>query len=107
MPSKSLMASVRMTYPFGPLATRISLVVVAFGLANSLLGAEFDGLPGGRLEFRWDVGCYRHRVAVFGQAEDFRTQRDAHAVTATTLVVDRDFHAGVNSTCSSVRPRRM
>jgi hypothetical protein len=28
-------------------------------------------------------------------------------MTATTLVVYPDFHAGVNSKCSSVRPRRM
>src|ERR1700730_175579 len=100
MPSGSLMASVRITCPFG-----IELLCSAFG--DGLFGAAIDGLAGDRLEFRWDIGIYRLSVAIFGQVEDFRTERDAHAVTPTALVVNPDFHSGVNSKCSSVRPRRM
>src|SRR5208337_1138962 len=100
MPSGSLMASVRMTYPFATTSPRSDL-------ADGLLGTALDGLLGSGLQSRWDIGCYRHRVTVVGQAEHVRTQRRAHAVTATALVVDRNSHAGVNSRCSSVRPRRM
>ena len=60
-----------------------------------------------RLQFRWDIGVYGYRVTVVGQAEHVGAERDAHAVTATTRIVNPDFHAGVNSRCNSVRPRRM
>ena len=75
--------------------------------SDGLLGAAVNGLPSSWLEFRWDIGRYRLRVAIVGQIENIRAERDAHPMTATTLVVYPDFHAGVNSKCSSVRPRRM
>src|SRR5271166_1053292 len=77
----------------------------AFG--DGLFGAAIDGLAGGGLEFRWHIGIYRLSVAIVSQVEHIRAERDTHAMTATALVVDPDFHAGVNSKCSSVRPRRM
>src|SRR6202035_4519288 len=85
----------------------LTCVRVRLDVADRLLGAAFDRLPGGRLAFRWDLGWYRLGVTVVGQAEHFGTQRRAHPVTATALVIDGNPHAGVNSRCSSVRPRRI
>src|SRR6185437_4491213 len=96
MPSGSLMVSVRITYPFGMSA-----------LLDRLFRAARDGLAGGILQFRWHVGDYRFRVTVVGQSEDFRAQRQAHAVPTADSVVYPDLHAGVNSRWSSVRPRRI
>src|SRR5260370_41238545 len=102
MPSGSLMASVRMTYPFGILH---DLLWSAFG--DGLFGAAVDGLAGSRLEFRWDVGLYRLGVAVVGQGEHVLAEGDTHAMTTTQLIVDPNFHVGANSRCSSLRPRRI
>src|ERR1700722_17210705 len=109
MPSGFLMASVRMTYPLGIESpyVRPNLSVLVFDLADGLLGAELDGLVGRRLQFRWDIRLYRHRIAVIGEAEHVRANRETHSVTATALVVYPDLHASVNSKCNSVRPRRM
>ena len=65
------MASVRITYPLAPIVLNLLIgVLVWLTLANGLLGTAFDGLAGGRLEFFWYIGRYRHSVAIVGQAED-------------------------------------
>src|ERR1700761_7665336 len=101
MPSGSLMASVRMTYPLGMVANSLLF------LADGLFGTALDGLLRGRLQLRRHLRIDRHRVSIVGQAEHVRAEREAHTVAATTLVIYPDFHAGVNSRCSSVRPRKI
>src|SRR5271168_2212010 len=107
MPSGSLMASVRMTYPLDIVRETPNRVGLLLLLADGLFRAALDGLLSGRFQVRRHLRTDRHRVSIVGQAEHVRAEREAHTVAATTLVIYPDFHAGVNSRCSSVRPRRM
>src|ERR1022692_2740128 len=114
MPARSLMASVKMTYPLGigsalhgrPQFAARAIVGAVLAMARTAvmgaagssahrdraLGATAGGGAHCRLELGRDLGRLDHAVAVVGQGENLRAERAADPMPTAAVVVDRDLH---------------